>query len=87
MSGETLRFEIGAILEQSVEEIRHGGEVFVLRQVLDRGGESEAIDVAIGSEGSGAADLEDAVWIFLGFEERESGFALLFAGEWGFGIG
>ncbi|KAF3580833.1 hypothetical protein DY000_02031663 [Brassica cretica] len=34
-----------------------------------------ALDVAIGSEGSRAADFEGPIWIFLGFEKRESGFA------------
>ena len=55
--------------------------MFGAGELGDGNGESHAVEVVIGGEGRGTANIEDGVGVLLGLEEGERGSCLLFGGE------
>lgn len=69
--------KVGAGFEV-VEEAVDSGEVVGGGEFGDGEGEGAAVERGVRGECGGAADIEDALWVGLGFEEREgaAGFLL-----------
>ena len=76
MGNEALGLEVGAGLEL-VEEVAYGVEILGVGELGDGDGEHDAVEVELRCERGRTADFEDALWVFLGFDEGESGSGFL----------
>lgn len=82
MRHEALGLKVGARFE-FLQVLADNFEVTGLGELGDGDGEGDAVEVGLGSERSGLADVDDAVGVVLGFKKSERGPGFLFSREWG----
>lgn len=85
VSGESLGLKVGTglqFLKVSADAIK----VLRFGELGDSDREGDTVKVGFGGERCGAANVDDAFRVLLGFEEGECGSGFLLAGEWGSGV-